>query len=271
MYTEHWGLTQKPFENVPDPRFLYLSPQHEEGIARLRYAVGERKGAAVLTGTFGCGKTLLAHVLLNELGREVYRAALISQPQLDSIELLRAIARRLGATGLPEKRSEILVDVLLERIEERLERNMRDGKDSVIIIDEAHLIRDAGVLEQLRLLLNFQKEDRFMLTLLLLGQPELGEIIDGSKQLAQRIALACTLDPLGEEETGRYIRHRLRCAGGREDLFDPGALAAVQRASGGIPRRINQVCDLCLFNGFGKGADTVNLALVEEAVAGIGF
>ena len=264
MYQSYWGFSEKPFENTPDPRFLFPSPQHEEGLSRLLYVVSESKGAGLLTGVFGCGKTMLARALFKELDRDIYKTAFIANPYLSYAELLMHIAYMLGARDLPKTKQEILVNVVLERLGEILENNMRDGKKTVVVIDEAHVISDRQVWEELRLLLNFQMENKFMLTLLILGQPELREIIEANKQFSQRLAVKFHLAPLSREETFAYITHRVRVAGRETPLFATEALTLIFKKSGGIPRRINHICDLALFAGFGKGATLVDEALVNE-------
>ncbi|MDI6839373.1 MAG: AAA family ATPase [bacterium] len=263
MYEKYWGLKEKPFENTPDPRFFYRSPQHEEALFRLIYAVRESKGAGVLTGIFGCGKTLLGRTLLKELGKDIYKTAFITNPHLSHIELLMAIASGLGAKGLPTKKTEVLSNVILDTLNSILQDNMRDGKKTVVIIDEAHIIEDKDVWEELRLILNFQLEDRFLLTLLLLGQPELKKSIDANKQLAQRIAIKCRLDSLTYADTEQYIAHRLKIVGG-VDIFTDSACKLVYEKSGGIPRRINHICDLALLTGFSKNLKTIDNDIIQE-------
>ena len=267
MYEEHWGLSEKPFENTPDPRFFYLSPQHEEGLSRLFYAVTEGKGAAMLTGIFGCGKTLLGRTLLKELDRDIYKIAFITNPYLTYEELLMYIVYKLGGKDLPTRKSEVLVNVILERLNEILENNMRDGKKTVVIIDESHVINDSRVWEELRLILNFQLEDRFLLTLLLLGQPELKELIDANKQFVQRIAVKCYLGSLSEKETREYILHRLAVAGRVQPIFIDETYKVIYKKSGGIPRRINHICDLALFSGFGKGVSIIDEGLIKDVAS----
>jgi len=270
MYEEYWKLTEKPFENTPDPKFIYYSSQHEEGLSRLLYAVSEGKGAAMLTGVFGCGKTLLGRTLLKELDKDIYRTAFIANPYLSYEELLMHIVYNLGGKDLPDRKTEVLVNIILERLSEILENNMRDGKRTVIVIDEAHVIRDREVWEELRLILNFQLEDRFLLTLLILGQPELKELIDANKQFAQRIAIRCHLENLSEDGTRKYILHRLSVSGKTQPVFTEGTHKIVYKKSGGIPRRINQICDMCLMTGFHYKAKIIDEKIVNEAVESLG-
>jgi len=264
MYEKYWGLNRKPFENTPDPTFFYYSKQHEESLARLIYAVKERKGAALLTGVFGCGKTLLGHTLLKELSSDRYKLAFIANPYLSHIELLMTIATRLGAMNLPEKKSDVLTNIILDSINSILYNNSRDGKDTIVIIDECHVIDDPKIFEELRLLLNFQAEDRFLLTLLLFGQPELRQKIDNNKQFEQRIAIKCYLDNLSLEDTIGYINHRIKVAGRSEPIFTQGALELTYDRTGGIPRRINRLCDICLLSGMIKNMKEITDGLILE-------
>lgn len=265
MYEAHWGLAEKPFENTPDPRFLYYSQWHEEALMRLVYVVRKGKGAGMLTGVFGCGKTVIGRALLGELEKDIYRTAFITNPRLEDIELLRIIAHNLGAGQLPTRKADILI--ILNDI---LVNNVKDGKKTVVIIDEAHSIEDKDVFEEIRLLLNFQFEDKFLLTLLLLGQPELKEKIERFKQLAQRIAISYHLESLKEQEISDYIIHRLKIAGRSEPIFTPSSFKLIYERSGGIPRRINQICDMSLFTGFVKKVNQIDESIVREAVESLG-
>ena len=168
MYEEYWRLTEPPFENTPDPRFLFLSKQHEEGLTRLLYVVKGRKGAGMMTGVFGCGKTLLIRALIRELQKSGHGVAYITNPRLDPLEILRMILHTLGVANPPLHKREVLY-----QHQDILSNNIRDGRETVVIIDEAHVIKDAEVFEEIRLLLNFQMEEKFLITLLLIGQPEL--------------------------------------------------------------------------------------------------
>jgi len=221
----------------------------------------------MLTGVFGCGKTVLAKTLVSGLHRRNYQIAFITNPQLKAIELLRAIARHLGAENLPFKFSDMSTDYFLEIIEDILHNNAKDGRETLVIIDEAHVITDLEVLEELRLLLNLQLEDRFLLTLILMGQPELHERISKTKQLLQRIALSCHLGPLSDKEVAIYIEHRLMVAGISKQIFDPEAIKIIHRLSGGIPRRINHLCDLSLLMGSTSHSEVINEQTIEEAAS----
>lgn len=262
MYEEYWGLKEKPFENTADPRFLYESTQHEEALVRLRYAVHGDKGIAVLTGVFGCGKTVIAEKLLEELSRGVYEVAFIVNPQLSPIELLRDIIYNLG---MKEKLTNEK-DEVIHKLVEILHNNADNGKHSVIIIDEAHLIQDLHIFEELRVLLNFQYQHRFLLTLLLLGQPELKEKINNLKQFSQRVAIHYHLVGLDKKEVPEYIKHRLKVAGATKEIFVEESYDYIFTQSGGIPRRINQVCDMALFTGCCESAKAIAPNIIDVVV-----
>lgn len=270
MYAQYWGLSALPFENTPNPKFFYQSPQHQEALARLSYVVEGRKGAVLLTGVFGCGKTLIARSLLAQLSDARYRTVYIANPVMSGVELLHAIASKLHVQQLASTRSEVLVDTLLDSIEHALLENLRDGKETVVIIDEAHLIEDEKVIEQLRLLLNFQDAERFLLTLVLMGQPELKDIIDRHKPLAQRLCMGYHLGALSILETAEYVRFRLSVAGAQRELFTQQALELLHQLSGGIPRRINQLGDLALVGGMLKQAQQVDETILRDASSSIG-
>ncbi|MFH1201773.1 MAG: AAA family ATPase [Candidatus Omnitrophota bacterium] len=262
MYEAYWGLNQKPFQNTPDPRFLYRSSQHEESLMRLIYTVREKMGAAMLTGVFGCGKTMLAQAVLKELSSEQYKTAFIANPKLDDIELLRMILYQLGNPA-PLRKADVL-----NILNDALLNNMRNGKQTVVIIDEAHAINDENVFEEIRLLLNFQLQDRFLLTLLLLGQPELKQKIEENIQLEQRINVKAHLDGLTPEDSIKYIVHRLQVANRTAAIFSERALRSIYNYSGGIPRRINRLCDMCLLAGFIKKFDLIDDDIVQEEIKG---
>ncbi|MBI2915972.1 MAG: AAA family ATPase [Elusimicrobia bacterium] len=261
MYLQYWHLKEKPFENTPNPKFLYYTPQHEEGLARLVYIIREGKGAGMLTGIYGCGKTLLGRALFQELERDIYRVAFLSNPRLDELELLRMTLYLLGKTDPPVRKSDILIS-----LEEILTSNLRDGKKTVIVVDEAHAIENPSLFEEMRLLLNFQQDDRFLLTLLLIGRPELKNKIEANKQLSQRIAMRYHLCGLELDETRDYIRHRLSVSESQEDIFEDLTFSLIHERSGGIPRRINQICDMALLAGMIRKSNKVSKEIVQDAI-----
>lgn len=276
MYEAYWGLKERAFQNTPDPRFFYYSTQHEEALNRLLYAVQEQLGAALLTGIFGCGKTLITQTLIQELTKSGhYKISVITNPQVSHVELLRSVAYYLGVPNLPDKRSEVMTDFLVEKIEETLHHNMADGKSTVLIIDEAHIIEEKMILEELRLLLNYQLPDKFLLSLLLVGQPELKKNIDANKQLSQRIAIRCNLERFNEEDTKKYISHRLKIAGCLPErgvpgtpaaLFTDNALHLIYEGSGGIPRRVNHICNMALLAGYGKNIGRIDTDIIQDVI-----
>jgi len=270
MYSEYWKLTARPFRNTPDPKFYYNSAQHDEALTKMAYAVNENIGGAILTGAYGCGKTLLARILFQELGDSFIAKACFAQPDMMPVDLLRGIARSITGDELPAERSNIMPDALLEIIEKALRENHRDGKHTVVLVDEAHMLDNPPSLEMLRLLLNLQSGDEFLLTLLLIGHIELAERVGALKQLAQRIPLACSLKQFVAAETAKYIAYRLAIAGGGEQIFDDDALNVIHRNSGGIPRRINTLCEISLLLGSHRNVRKINASLVLEAAEKFG-
>lgn len=264
MYENYWGLKEKPFENTPDPRFLFYSSKHEEALMRLLYAVRERKGAAMLSGEYGSGKTLLSRVVMAKLLNEGerYKVALIVNPAIPKEELLSEIVYQFGGEPTKDdKKSE-----LLRKLNDILYRNMGDSKHSVIIIDEAQAIEDESTLEEIRLLLNFQLNEIFLLTLLLVGQPELKDKIDRIPQFKQRLAIKYHLGTLEFNETDRYIKHRCKVAGREEPVFSDKAIGLIYDASKGVPREINNLCDLCLVIGMGEKVNIINEDIAAKVI-----
>jgi len=265
MYEKFWGLKEKPFKNTPDPRFLCTFPQYADALMKLTYAVRENMGAALLTGVYGCGKTLVVRSLLASLAKNRYTVAYLTYPPASGEEFLRALVRTLKYGEFPVKKSELLEDALVESLQRLLTDNEREGKEALAIVDEAHAIASEEIFEKIRLLLNFQTDTRFLITLIMVGQPELAGKIANLRQLEQRIAIKCHLDVLNERETGDYISHRLKVAGRENPIFPPEVVAEIHQATGGIPRRINHICDLCLMTGFARKKTTVDRETFRES------
>lgn len=271
MYNDYWGFKEKPFENTPDPKFFYASGKHEEALMRMLYAVKELKGAAMLTGEYGSGKTLLTRLIMRKLMDEEnkYNIAFIVNPAIPPLELLGEFIYQLGGEPLKEDRK---ID-LLHKLNTLLYRTVNMRKHTVLIVDEAQAIEDEAIFEDLRLLLNFQTNDRFLLTLLFFGQPELNQKIERLIQLKQRLAIKYHLERLDEEDTRNYIEHRCWVVGKEQRLFSNSACKAIYKASGGTPREINTICDLSLAVGFGNKATHIdeNIALtVVRDLYGVG-
>lgn len=262
MYEAYWQLAQKPFENTPDPRFIYYTHQHREALARLIYVARERKGAALLTGEYGSGKTLLSRVLWEELQQEhKYASVFILNPRLTGIEFIQEIVYQLSGTQPAPNKIE-----LFHTLHKIFFANHNAGKHTILMIDEAQAIENKEIFEELRLLLNFQLEQAFLLTIILLGQPELRTIVSEMPQLSQRMFVRYHLRALNEEETKSYIEHRLSVAKAPRPLFSQDALKDIYSFSEGIPRRINNLCDLALLVAFGNKLKEVD----KQTIANIG-
>jgi general secretion pathway protein A len=261
MYETYWGLTEPPFNNSPNPKFFYLSPEHEEALIRLVYTVRHRKGCAMLTGEYGCGKTTLSRALIQRLEAERYEIALMTNPSWTPVDFLREVLYQLGvetrATSKPE---------LLHQFQEAVYRNFQEQRETVLIVDEAQLIEDESVLEELRLLMNFQTDERFLVTVLLIGSPELIPKVRKLKHLDQRIAIRYHLNTLDSTHTESYVTHRLRMAGRETPIFTPAAIQLIFDFTRGTPREINSLCDMALLIGYSKRLAAIDERIVAEVI-----
>lgn len=246
MYEEHWELARKPFEDTIDDDLYYPSAPHQGAILKLRYAVENKRGAAVVTGVAGVGKSLLIQNLFTKLDDEYSPRTHIVFPQFTSDQLISYLAAEICHKSAQQLQENVrtLGDFLIE--------NGSAGKHAVLAIDEAHLLGDPESLEALRLLLNFEHEGERCLTLILIGQPQILAYLNRCPGLDDRVAVKSLLRPFSQAETIEYIEHRLRAAGANRPIFDEAARAAVFQFSGGIPRRINRLCDLALLIGFAE-------------------
>jgi general secretion pathway protein A len=268
MYLEFFGLNEMPFNVTPDPRFLFYSARHREAFDNLIYGIEQRKGFIELTGEVGSGKTTLCRAVLSTLPENI-RTALILNPTLSETQLLRAILNDLGLS--PKGRDRLSY---IEQLNNYLLFMAKEGFNVAVFIDEAQdLLPD--VMEQIRLLSNLETDQHKLLQIVLAGQPELRERLGSHelRQLRQRIAVRCTLEPLNEEESGQYIEHRLRVAGCTlPGVFDPGAVETIFKHTQGTPRIMNILCDRALLAGYVDkvrviGAQQVKRALREVEVA----
>ncbi len=270
MYANHFGLQQEPFSIAPDPRYLFMSERHREALAHLLYGAQGGGGFVLLTGEIGAGKTLVCRCFLQQIPAHC-RVAYIFNPKLTVRELLRTICEEFGialpaggAAGVETRKPYI------DAINAFLLRSHAQGHSNVLIIDEAQNL-SAPVLEQLRLLTNLETPERKLLQIMLIGQPELRQMLAAPEleQLAQRVIARYHLGPLGPAETADYVRHRLGVAGlaGTAQPFEAGALRELHRLTRGVPRRINLLCDRALLGAYARGARQVDRATLRQAAA----
>ncbi len=259
MFEEFFGLSAKPFGKTPDPSFLYESRQHREALARLEYSVDEKE-LALLTGDIGSGKTTLSRALIDRVG-DARPIVLLINPRLTPVQLLRSIARGLEIE--PARFRNELLDQLHTKLYELYEQK----REPVLIIDEAQLIPSKATFDEIRLLTNFQLDDQNLLSVVLVGQPELEARLDREAYapLRQRIGMRYSLGPLSLQETIEYIEHRIRVAGGTRNPFDSKAMEEIHALSGGIPRLINTLATTALLDAFGEDAETIDPSRIASA------
>jgi len=266
MYTAFYRLNERPFELTPDLRFLYLSPKHREALAHLTYGIAERKVFVQLTGEVGTGKTLMLDALVHGLDATT-RVARITNTTISRMDLLRVLAWELGLAAGGRTKME-----MLKEVGDSLAQWAAEGRNAVFVIDEAQNL-EPGLLEEVRLLSNMRSLSQSTLQIVLAGQPELRAKLEepALRQLRQRIGIRYHLDPLSLDETGEYIRHRLRVAGAKDDrIFDASAVDAVYEYSTGIPRMVNIICDNSLLSGYADGKQWIGRRTVRETVESLG-
>ncbi|MEN8159928.1 MAG: AAA family ATPase [Myxococcota bacterium] len=260
MYHEHYGLVRSPFEMTPDPAFLVLEETHREGLATLVYAVRSRKGFVLLTGEVGTGKTTLLHALLAQLDRDT-ASAFIFNPKLEPLDFFRMVFEEFGIEEPCETKAEYLL-ALNRFLIGRIERDLT----TLLIVDEAQTL-SPEMLEEIRLLSNLETPSSKLLQIMLVGQPELAEVLARPelRQLRQRIVLRHNLRPFTPQEASHYVDERLRMAGYTgKALFENSALRELFRVTAGVPRLINVVCDGALLLGYGRGRSTLNAKAIRE-------
>ena len=267
MYLEHYGLIRQPFEMTPDPAFLYLGEAHQEGLATLVYGVRARKGFVMLTGEVGTGKTTLLHALLAQLDPDTASAFLFN-PRLEPLDFFHVLFDELGIEKVCHSKGEYLLALnhfLIERL--------REGQSTLLIVDEAQNL-SAEMLEEIRLLSNLETPKSKLLQIMLVGQPELEDMLQRQelRQLRQRIVLRFRLRPFDLQETAGYIEERLRLAGYTgKGLFRRSAIQRVQDVSGGVPRLINIVCDGSLLLGFSRDLEILDGEVIGEVARDLGL
>ena len=262
MYESFFHLTEPPFNVTPDPRFVYLSRHHQAALSSMKYGVDRRVGFIQITGEIGAGKTTLSRMFLQQIGENVH-TSLVFNPKLSEIELLEVIVEDFGLKPASKKRK-----ACFDALNRYLLEESSKGFNAVLIIDEAQLLPPKA-LEQIRLLSNLETASQKLLQIILMGQPELNDLLKRRdlRQLKQRIAVRCHLPELSLEEVGLYIRHRLKVAGATGDIFSPEAIGRIHELSGGIPRVINILADRALLAAFAAGAQRIDAPMVECAEA----
>lgn len=261
MYHEYFGLNEAPFSIAPDPRYLYMSDRHRDALAHLLYGIRSDGGFILLTGEVGTGKTTVCRCLLEQIPDDV-DIAFVLNPKLTAVELLATACDDLGI-DYPESAS---IKILVDRLNEFLLSAHRDGRRTVLIIDEAQNL-SVDVLEQLRLLTNLETNQRKLLQIILLGQPELLELLAQKelRQLSQRVTARFHLNALSRGEVHEYIRHRLSIAGARGTFFPTATVNRIFKISAGIPRVINLICDRSLLGAYAESRSQVSTRMVNKA------
>ncbi len=267
MYESYWQLEAKPFEQTSDLRFYYPGEAHQGALLKLRYAIESQRGAALLAGGAGLGKTLLVQTLARQLPERYAPFVRLVFPQMPPDQLLAYLAGRITGQRIENPP----VAESLRRIEDSLRENVKSGRRAVLVIDEAQHLCEAGTLETVRLLLNLETAVGPGLTLLLVGQPLLLPTLDRMPELDERLGVKCLIRPFTRDETIAYVQHRLQAAGAARAIFDDRALTAVHRLAQGSPRRINRLCDLALLIGFAEERTVLGeaqiVAVSEELTA----
>ncbi len=265
MYLAYWRLQEEPFVDTLEPRYFHATSQHNEGIARLVYMVRQRKGGAVLTGECGTGKTLVCRLFLQRLSQlGSFSVAQLENPLLPDAGIWRDLAQQLTGRSRPDGGAESDYQSVVNFLGER----RRQGGHGIVIVEEAQLLAGENRMERIRLLMNLRDEHgRPLLTLVLVGTPNLIRALARNPSLRQRISSVWRLEPLTVEQTRAYVTHRLRVAGGNEWIIDDSAVEALQTYSNGIPRLINQAADMALYLGMVDSAVRVDAGIVERVAA----
>lgn len=271
MYENYWKLKCNPFENDADPKAYYRSETHQAALLKLRYLVEHRKGAGLLVSGTGFGKSYLMQILAGQLAESHGPIIHLVFPQMSPGELLAYLAVELGAAPDAVGGEGAGMDRTVRELERRLTQFTEEGRHPILIVDEAHLIEDVQAFQALRLLLNYQQQKNCRFSLIFVGQRELLNTIRRIGQLEERLAVKCLLRPLSEDDVTAYVSCRLEAAGATRPIFSPEAMRPLYELSGGVPRRINRICDLALLVGFADESETISAdqvsAVSEELTA----
>jgi type II secretory pathway predicted ATPase ExeA len=256
----HWGLARRAFANTPDPEFVYQTSAFAEGMARLLYDATElRGGLSLITGEIGCGKTMLAQAMATRLASSPADVLLLSYPKMTASQLLARLAEGLGIADPPRQKL-----ALVEAIGGRLRDLHRNARRPVLVVDEAQLA-SPSLLEEIRLLTNFEDRQDKHLHVVLLGQPELRERVRKHPQIDQRVSLRFHVEPMERDDVRGYVEHRLRVAGGDvARMFSPEAVDTLGERSGGVPRRLNTLATQSLFVGAMRSLHQIDAELVRD-------
>jgi general secretion pathway protein A len=260
MYESYWQLDQKPFENTADPHFYFPGETHQAALLKLRYAVENRRGGALLCGAAGTGKTFLLSMLRECLSESCAPFIHLVYPQMSPAELLAYLADEFDGGG----NSGSGVHESIRRIQRAMRENSEKGQHAVVVIDEAHLLESSAMLETLRMLLNFGSDGQPGMTLLLVGQPGILPLLDRTPQLEERLGVKCLLRPFTANETGEYVNHRLQVAGATEPIVATEAVPTLFELTHGIARQVNRLCDLGLLVGFAEEQQTLSASHFED-------
>lgn len=261
MYESHWNLSQKPFENRHDSAFYYPSEAHQSAMLKLRYVIENQRGAALLSGPAGVGKSMLIQSLFRVLPESIAPRTHIVFPRMPGDQLLSYIADEI--TGKRPSDIPATAQQSVHSIQSALEHNANEGRHAVLAIDESQVLLDPDSLELVRLLLNFETESGPGMTLLLVGQGAIMPAIERVPSLEERLAVKCVLRAFTVEETASYIGHRLQAAGCERNIFTNEATDAIHELSGGVPRRINRLCELALLVGYAEQRESIDVEQIE--------
>jgi len=259
MYKDYWGLKENPFRNVLDSRYWFASKAHEEALARLCFLVEENRRGGLLLGDIGSGKSLVLQMFAQEMARSRRRFAMVGSPAFDGRELLYDLA---GQFGLAPRPADSRAD-LWRQLSSFVKENRYQDLHTVIVVDDAHMITEAPMLTDCRLLFNLDEDPQARLTVIFSGQPKFTQMVRHDASLMQLFDLSFTMEPLSTEECTQYVGHRLDLAGRTDPVFDEGALSKIHDLSRGLPRQINHLCDLAMLSACDQQVDRIDAAVVE--------